>query len=78
MNARAARTRANHAGKHLQQLYPHVGLHAGHPKFFDDALIHIHPATSWIWYRNTEGKGANLGAFLETVGVWVWEDDSLR
>eukprot|EP00128_Syssomonas_multiformis_P001410 Colp12_sorted_trinity150504_noHs@8513 len=51
-------------GKHLEQLFPHVGLHAGRPEWFDDSCIHVHPGTAWQWFRHTEGLGANLGAYL--------------
>eukprot|EP00937_MAST-01D_sp_MAST-1D-sp2_P005642 g5642.t1 len=65
-------------GNHVNNVYPHFGVHSGHDQWFGMGLIHIHPATSWQWFRGSEGLGANLGAFLEQVGIWAWETGSHR
>ena len=65
-------------GNHVNTVYPHFGVHSGHDRWFGMGLIHVHPATSWQWYRGSEGLGATLGAFLEQVGIWAWETESNR
>lgn len=65
-------------GNHVNNVFPHFGVHSGHDQWFGMGLIHVHPATSWQWYRGSEGLGASLGAFLEQVGIWVWEAASSR
>jgi hypothetical protein len=57
---------------------PHFGVHIGHPDWFGFSLMHIHPATAWQWFEESEGLGANLDTLLEQVGIWVWEKDSRR
>lgn len=46
--------------------------------WFSRGLAHLHPGTSWSWFRETEGLGANLDNFLEQVGTWIWEKNSMR
>ena len=65
-------------GNHIDTVFPHFGVHIGHPGWFGFSLMHIHPGTSWQWFEESEGLGANLDTLLEQVGVWVWEQDSRR
>jgi hypothetical protein len=65
-------------GNHIDTVFPHFGVHIGHPGWFSFSLMHIHPATSWQWFEESEGLGANLDTLLEQVGIWVWEKDSRR
>ena len=65
-------------GRHVENLFPHFGVHTGGPGFYDDGVLHIHPGTSWQWFSGTEGFGCTLGAFLEQVGVVIWSPDSMR
>lgn len=66
-------------GKHILQTFPHFGTHGGDTyKWFSEGLAHTHPGTSWQWFHETEGLGANVDAFLEQVGTWIWEKNSLR
>ena len=41
-------------------------------------FIDLHPGTSWQWFHETEGLGCNVDAFLEQIGVWIWEKNSQR
>ncbi len=65
-------------GNHIDTVFPHFGVHIGHPGWFGFSLMHIHPATAWQWFEESEGLGANLDTLLEQVGIWVWEKDSRR
>ena len=65
-------------GNHIDTVFPHFGVHIGHPGWFGMSLMHIHPATGWQWFEESEGLGANLDTLLEQVGTWVWEKDSRR
>jgi hypothetical protein len=65
-------------GNHIDTVFPHFGVHIGHPGWFGISLMHIHPATGWQWFEESEGLGANLDTLLEQVGIWVWEKDSRR
>jgi hypothetical protein len=65
-------------GSHIDTVFPHFGVHIGHPGWFGFSLMHIHPGTSWQWFEESEGLGANLDTLLEQVGIWVWEKDSRR
>lgn len=65
-------------GNHIDTVFPHFGVHIGHPGWFGFSLMHIHPATGWQWFEESEGLGANLDTLLEQVGIWVWEKDSRR
>jgi len=65
-------------GNHIDTVSPHFGVHIGHPDWFGFSLMHIHPATAWQWFEESEGLGANLDTLLEQVGIWVWEKDSRR
>ncbi|MBV7339453.1 hypothetical protein KFU94_66820 [Chloroflexi bacterium TSY] len=65
-------------GNHIDNVYPHFGIHMGHSNWFGMGLMHIHPATGWQWFEETEGLGANLDALFDQVGIWIWEDNSRR
>jgi hypothetical protein len=65
-------------GGHIDHVFPHFGVHFGHAHWFGFGLIHVHPATSWNFFEETEGLGANLDAALEQVGIWIWEKNSRR
>jgi hypothetical protein len=65
-------------GNHIDTVFPHFGVHIGHPGWFGMSLMHIHPATAWQWFEESEGLGANLDTLLEQVGIWVWEKNSRR
>lgn len=65
-------------GNHIDTVFPHFGVHVGHHGWFGMSLMHIHPATGWQWFEESEGLGANLDTLLEQVGTWVWEKDSRR
>lgn len=65
-------------GDHIDNVYPHFGIHMGKTDWFGMGLMHIHPATAWQWFEQTEGLGANLDALLEQVGIWIWEESSRR
>ena len=39
---------------HITQSKPHFGVHSGQAHWFGDGLIHVHPGTSWGWFRETE------------------------
>jgi hypothetical protein len=65
-------------GNHIDTVFPHFGAHVGHPSWFGFNLMHIHPATAWPWFEESEGLGANLDTLLEQVGIWVWEEGSRR
>jgi hypothetical protein len=77
LNDRASRSFTSE-GQHVENVFPHFGVHAGGKGWFGDSLIHIHPGTTWQWFSGTEGLGARLGAYLEQAGVLLWEPDSLR
>ena len=66
-------------GKHIYQIFPHFGLHGGGQlNWFSEGLSHIHPGTAWNWFHEAEGLGSNIDAFLEQIGVWIWEKNSVR
>jgi hypothetical protein len=65
-------------GNHIDTVFPHFGVHIGHPNWYGFSLMHIHPGTAWQWFEESEGLGANLDTLLEQVGIWVWEQDSRR
>lgn len=65
-------------GQHLLNVFPHFGVHAGGAGWFQDGILHIHPGTSWSWFTQSEGLGATLGMFLESIGIVVWGRASWR
>jgi hypothetical protein len=65
-------------GRHVENLFPHFGVHTGGPGFYDNSVVHVHPGTSWIWFTGTEGLGCTLGAFLEQLGITLWAPDGLK
>jgi len=65
-------------GGHIDNVYPHFGVHFGHTHWFGFGLIHVHPATSWHFFEQTEGLGSNIDAALEQAGIWLWEKNSRR
>eukprot|EP01062_Namystynia_karyoxenos_P056124 TRINITY_DN47080_c0_g1_i1.p1 TRINITY_DN47080_c0_g1~~TRINITY_DN47080_c0_g1_i1.p1 ORF type:complete len:558 (+),score=142.69 TRINITY_DN47080_c0_g1_i1:146-1675(+) len=64
--------------QHIQQLWPHFGVHGGHPEWGGEGFAHVHPGSAWAWFRESEGLGSTLDLLLEQVGVGVWDPDSLR
>lgn len=58
---------------HIMATHPHFGIHSGQAYWFGDGFIHIHPGTSWTWFRESEGAGATLDMYLEQIGV-SWND----
>jgi len=41
-------------GNHIDTVFPRFGVHIGHPGWFGFSLMHIHPATSWQWFEQSE------------------------
>lgn len=62
---------------HITQSHPHFGIHAGQAYWFGDGLIHVHPGTSWGWFRHTTGTGAVLDMFMEQVGAAIYGGESI-